>query len=103
MTLKLFQLFCHVHRREIISCFRRHGSSFCIIPREPLGPVALNSRPMPDANVTAVQLSCTVDHGTLLVEAHSGADLAVAEQWVKKHHNMPPEDFTWLPSFKESK
>lgn len=100
--MTLFQLFCQINQREIISCFRRQGPVFRIIPREPLGSVTFDGSLMPDGVVTVVMLSCAVDHGTLRVEAYSEADLAVAEHWAEKHKNTPPEDFTWLPSFEES-
>lgn len=98
--MRLPSKFLQVHAGEIERCF--HRLIFRIIPKEPLGGVKADIASVEAATITVVTVRCVKDHGTIRVEAFSPADLAVADEWEKRHRDTTLEEFAWFPAFERA-
>jgi len=94
--MRLPHLFLELHADALFQLFLRYGEVVRIVPREPLGAVALDGPAVNDM-ITTVTVRCINDHGTVRFEAFSPADLAVATAWAEKHRRTTREEFDWRP------
>lgn len=101
--MRLPHLFRQIHGDTIFSIWMQNDQApfVRVIPQESLGRVEWKppGGKAPDSSGTTVTVRCWNDRGVMDYEAASQADLAVAQEWARKHRETPPEEFKWLPEF----
>lgn len=94
--------FRQVHADKIFAAWMKADQPpyIRIIPVEPLAaPTSFATTEKADAMVTVITARCWNDRGVMRFEPATPADLAVAEDWEKRHRDTESEAFTWLPTF----